>query len=780
MAAYALSIFTGAFLLFQVQPLMGKYILPWFGGGTGVWTTCMLFFQVLLLAGYGYAHVISKLLKPRTQAVVHVALLILALALLPIVPAETWKPSGASNPTWQILKLLTLTLGLPYLALSATGPLLQQWLSCTHPEKSPYRLYALSNAGSLLALLSYPFFFEAHFSRPTQARLWGWGLGGFALVCAFCAYQMFKSQGTGGVGSNLHSSGSNPPSVLQRALWLLLPACASVLLLAMTNKLCQDIAVVPLLWVLPLSIYLLSFIVCFDSPRWYARFPFTLGLVGSEVLVCWGLFKGSELSIGQQVVIYSFALFVFCMVCHGELYRLRPKPDRLTEFYLWIAAGGALGGVFVAVVAPLIFTDYYELHWGLLSCAGLFVFLCMLRASGRQEMVGLSQAEDFEFTIARASGASAAETQARGAQAAEQDYWRWTAWALTVLGFAGLDWFMAHFVQDPGEPMSASVLAVRIVLWAGLGGLVIAWWRRGKLRTFQHWPFAACSWLVAGLGALCVGLWLQGQKAGGEVVYMSRNFYGVLTIYEEAPENPKEHHYRLQHGRITHGLQFTDDERAQWPTAYYGPKSGVGVALQALPAGRRRIGVVGEGIGTVATYAQPGDYLRIYEINPEVSRLATERFKYLANCHGKTDLVLGDARLSLEREQPQNFDLLALDAFNSDAIPVHLLTREAFEVYERHLKPGGVIAVHISNHHLDLVPVIINAARQFHYNLAPVDFQASDQEWWLYSSTWMLLTHSPELLNAPCIRDATYAMKTNIGTVRLWTDDFASLAQILK
>ncbi len=772
MRAYALSIFAGAFLLFQVQPLIGKYILPWFGGAPGVWTACLLFFQVLLLVGYAYVHVTSHWLKPRAQAVVHLILLALALALLPIIPAASWKPGDASDPTWRILELLTVTLGVPYFALSATGPLLQQWFSLTHPGRSPYRLYALSNAGSLLALLSYPFFFEAHFTRQTQARLWAGGLVAFAAACGFCALRILRlkvadttSVGADPPAADLRSASSTPtaaPSGLDRALWLLLPACASILLLATTNKICQDIAVLPLLWVLPLSLYLLSFIICFENPRWYARFPFTLALIAAELGVGWALFQGSDLSIRLQVLICSAALFVFCMVCHGELYRLRPAPSRLTEFYLLIAAGGALGGIFVAVVAPLIFSDYYELHCGLLLCAGLFVLICIRQA------------------VTRGPVETAASGPSFSPQLSWQDYWRWMAYVLTALGVAGLDWFVGHFVQESGESPGGRAHTLRLAFRALLILLATLWIIKKQYKSFRHWRLVTCVWLAVGLGALGVALWLQGLKGGGEVIYMSRNFYGVLTIYDEKSGDPKEHNYRLQHGRITHGLQFVDSERAAWPTAYYGEKSGVGVALQALTAGHRRIGLVGLGTGTLATYAQPGDYLRIYEINPEVIRLATSQFRYLANSRGKIDLIPGDARLSLEREPSQQFDLLVLDAFNSDAIPVHLLTSQAFELYQRHLKPGGLLAAHISNHHLDLVPVLINAARRFNFNLAPVDYEADDDDWWLYSSTWMLLTHSPVLFNAPCIKEVTYAMKTNVGGVRLWTDDFASLAQILK
>lgn len=338
MFAFALTIFTGAFLLFQVQPLIGKYILPWFGGSPGVWTTCMLFFQMLLLGGYAYAHAASRRLKPRTQAVLHLALLAAALATLPITPGDSWKPATSGDPTWHILALLAVSLGLPYLVLAATGPLMQEWFRRTAPGASPYRLYALSNAGSLLALISYPFYFETNFTRQAQAQFWSWGLVFYALCCAICAWRVWHQPAVDVTREDAGNAAVVAPTRSQRVLWLCLPACASTLLLAVTNKMCQDVAVIPFLWVLPLALYLLSFIISFDSPRWYSRFYYTIALAGAMVAISLALFEGADMEIVRQVVIYSVTLFVGCMVCHGELYQLRPHPRHLTTFYLMIAA----------------------------------------------------------------------------------------------------------------------------------------------------------------------------------------------------------------------------------------------------------------------------------------------------------------------------------------------------------------------------------------------------------------------------------------------------------
>ncbi len=786
MPVYALTIFTGAFLLFQVQPLIGKYILPWFGGGPGVWTTCMLFFQVLLLGGYAYAHFSSKWLKPRVQVIVHLLLLAAAVALLPITPTDAWKPQAGANPVWQILALLTACLGLPYFVLSTTGPLLQQWFSRTNPGRSPYRLYALSNVGSLLALLSYPFFFETHFTRKAQAVLWAVGLVAYVVCCGWCALRLWKAEASGQKPAQSPQAGvkdpepqpseasaiNSQPSTINYLLWLLLPACASALLLATTNKMCQDVAVIPFLWVLPLALYLLSFIICFDSPRWYVRFPYTLALIAALTAVCVALFAGIDWPLWKQLSVYLGALFVCCMVCHGELYRRKPDPTHLTAFYLMIAAGGALGGAFVAVAAPALFTDYYELHWGLLFCGLLFIVVC---------------------AVDRPAPSSQPSTLN------PQRTWAWLACALTLLVFGGLDQLIAQFGAKwrafmPLGKLNASVaphgwekgmlVSIRIGVWAFLVLLVVSWLVRKKHRSFRHWRLLSCVWLSLGLVALGVALWCQAQESRAEAVAMSRNFYGVLTVYEYRKAEPYAHHLVLQHGRITHGLQFADPAMATWPTSYYGTDTGIGLGMSSLPTGPRRIGVVGLGTGSLTVYGRTNDYYRIYEINPQVEQLASSRFTYLSNCQAKVELVRGDARLSLERElqggTSEQFDLLALDAFSSDAVPVHLLTQEAFALYDRHLKTNGVIAVNISNHYIDLEPVLINVAKQFKYRLCLIDWDENDDEWWLYASTWALLTRSDSIADSKSIHSACSAVSTNAVKVPMWTDDFASLFQVLK
>ncbi len=722
---FALTIFLGAFLVFQVQPLIAKYILPWFGGGPGVWTTCMLFFQVLLLGGYAYAHLLTRWLRPRKQVIVHLSLLVASLVLLPITPSDSWKPSGVENPVWRILALLTATLGLPYFVLAATGPLIQRWFTLAQPGRSPYRLYALSNIGSLLALLSYPLVFENYFTRKLQAGLWGWGLIAFFVVCLLCARSVWKTEGKeprsqeqtphepsvrpatdetkttqGPGGPPIDAVG--PQGVLHPArrgavpipvLWMLLPACASVLLLATTNKICQDVAVIPFLWVLPLSLYLLSFIICFDSPRWYRRVPFGVAFFAGLLWLCWALPMGKEPRLFFLIGGYSACLFVGCMLCHGEVYRLKPEPQRLTGFYLMIAAGGALGGFLVAVVAPLVFNAFHELPLGFLACGLLWLL----------------------------------------------------TWARTI-------------ESGPSQPGAFS-------------------------RSLKTPLLTPTSVAVLTLAAVAVVMWLQTHRFTSSVVQQTRNFYGVLTVREEFKDKAIGHHFVLHHGNTLHGLQFVDPVGAQMPTVYYAPQSGIGRMIIGMlshsPAGRR-YGIVGLGVGTLAAYARTNDYFRFYEINPAVMHVATKFFTYAPHCAAKVDCVIGDARLSLEKETAQNFDLLVLDAFSGDSIPVHLLTREAFGVYARHLKPGGVIAVHTSNNYLDLEPLLVSLAQTLGYSLAVVEAHPAPKEWWVRPTIWVLLSRDARALNLPEVRSAARVAKAVPGHVRYWTDDFTSLYQVLR
>jgi hypothetical protein len=351
---------------------------------------------------------------------------------------------------------------------------------------------------------------------------------------------------------------------------------------------------------------------------------------------------------------------------------------------------------------------------------------------------------------------------------------------LPFVAFAGLDWLVRDWRPRLSQVPTGYFVALRIVLWGLLLAATGAWLVRGKHRGFQYWRQIVCFWLALGCAVLGVVLWKTGLAPEGDVIYASRSFYGVLTVFEHFRDDPENRYLLLQHGRITHGLQFTQPPRNRWATSYYGEQSGIARAMNALPPGGRRIGLIGLGTGTLAALGRAGDYFRIYEINPQVRELAWKRFSYLSNTAAKVDIIMGDARLSMEREPSQQFDLLALDAFSSDSIPVHLLTREAFKLYQRHLVTNGVVAIHISNHYLDLEPVTLNLARQFHYRASLIDYDENEEDWWMYSSTWMLLSRDPRIMGNPAIAEGISAVMSGDPKVPLWTDDFASLFQILK
>ena len=791
MLPYALSIFTGAFLLFQVQPLIGKYILPWFGGGPGVWTTCLLFFQAMLLGGYAYAHFLSTRLRPKRQAVVHLSLLVISLVLLPITPSEHWKEASVSgDPTLQILLLLTATIGLPYFVLSSTGPLMQQWFSETNPGVSPYRLYALSNVGSLLALLSYPVFFEVQFPRHTQATMWSLGLVLFVIFCGYCAYRVWRysQMPAPPVPVNVvaapgpievladpmvaaavtadpaapaadaplataatptapaSTAGDAAPTGVDKLLWLALPMIASVLLLATTNKLCQEVAVIPFLWVLPLSLYLLSFIISFDHARWYHRGIFTALLVVAMVTVFQLLPAGNDAPMTYQIVGYTVALFVACMVCHGELYQLKPPPRYLTAYFLFISAGGALGGFLVAIVAPAVFDDYRELQIGMWLLSYAVGVLC-LRQQTR--------------TLALGVGIGA------------------------LLSIAFLPWLRSKL--DDSEGLSGEYVELFRTRWPWLvAGLALWLWAiidfRGRrlAREFRP-PMAAFLMLMCvALGVVVV---LQWPYAGSTpILTASRNFYGTLKVFDYHPNDEEDNYHLLLHGATTHGLQFTKPEKSVMATSYYGENSGIGLALDHMKS-PRRIGLVGLGTGSLAVYAKKGDTLRIYEINPDVEKLARAQFTYLENCPAQVEVAMGDARLVMEQElakgQPGRYDLLALDAFSSDAIPVHLLTKEAFDMYLKHINDDGVIAVHVSNRYLNLRPVVEKLAEQFGMGVAVI-YDDDNPDWWIYATTWILVSKNKEFLAQSAIADVAQPAEKTKRPAPLWTDDYASLYSIMK
>jgi SAM-dependent methyltransferase len=687
--SYGATIFLGAFLLFEIEPLIAKRILPWFGGAAAVWIVCLLFFQMVLLLGYAYAHWLTSSFGGKAQSRIHAVALGASLLLLPVYPRDSWQPSPTQNPTLHILLLLAATVGLPYFLLSATSPLLQAWYAQRH-QTAPYRFYSLSNVGSMLALLSYPVAVEPWLTTHHQAISWSILYGLFAVLCAALALAS-KGENAAPQGDAVES---RRPSRKMQLLWVALAACGSALLLSVTNHICQNIASVPFLWIIPLSLYLLSFILSFASHSWYARGIF-LRLLGVALGgMAYALSPSfSQLPLKVSIPLFCAGLFFACMFCHGELARLKPDRQHLTSFYLMIAAGGALGALFVALVAPHIFSGFYELHVALGLCAVLVVIV---------------------YSI------------------------------------------------EPDNPFS--------------------------LRERRPAGFAIAGLAMALIASLAVNA--QGEASSAQLSV--RNFYGVLRVVDGKTPNvaiikgnsveteAEDPHYRsLLNGTINHGLQFFAESRKRWPTTYYGPNSGVGIALQAVDKlGPVRLGVIGLGAGTTAVYGRAGDQFTYYEINPLVIKLAREQFTFLSDSPAQIKIVEGDARLSLERQAPANFDLLAVDAFSGDSIPVHLLTREAFQLYFRQLKPTGVLAVHISNTYLNLAPVVIDAAASLGKETILTQ-NDDDHPKGVYASNWILVGNPSGFEGQSEIEARGFRVSPGEKN-RMWTDDFSNLFEALK
>jgi SAM-dependent methyltransferase len=661
---FAATIFLGAFLLFLIEPLFAKLILPWFGGSAAVWAICLVFFQSALLLGYLYADATIRRLVPQRQSVLHLGLLLVSLLWLPIAPEIFWRSHVEIDPAWRILGLLTFSLGLPFVLLSATSPLLQTWYARRASGRSPYPLFALSNLASLLALLSFPFLIEPRLSSREQSILWSSLYGLFVICCALSAWlsrnympQAFLRNETPEATEREAPAGDTPPALGSKLLWLSFSACGSMMLLAVTNHLSQNVAPVPLLWVVPLALYLLSFALVFAKRQFYWRWFVARLLAVALGCAGYAIHDASVThAIQISVPLFCGTLFVACLFCHGELVQRKPRVRYLTSFYLTIALGGALSGV-------------YELPIILLLTA---------------------------------------------------------------------------------------VLAA-IVLW-GEG------WRA---RIF--WASMAIA-----MGAVLV---LNIRETGEDTVRRMRNFYGALRI-QEFNTGLKLPYRSLVHGTIQHGAQYLSFPENRNPTTYYGRRSGVGLALRFCCEGTKRVGVIGLGTGTLAAYGKPGDSFRFYEINPQVIAVANGWFTFLKQSPAESEIILGDARLSLESAPPQQFDVLAVDAFSGDAIPVHLLTKEAFAVYFRHLKPDGILAVHTSNTYLNLAPVVKLLAEDADY---PTRLIASEEDasMMISSADWVLVTRNQEFLNKPETFPGSQTIEVP-ARLRLWTDDYNNLYEILR
>jgi hypothetical protein len=663
MALSGVIVFLGAFLLFLVQPIIAKSILPRFGGGVAVWATCLVFFQAALLLGYAFAHQLVRHAHQRHWQTLHLALLLASLAMLPIVPVAAWPVTQALGPQLQILGLLVLSIGLPFTLLAMTGPLLQAWQTGT--SRNPYRLYAVSNLASLVALLAYPCAIEPWLATSVQGVAWSVGYACYAL--ALCALSLQRRRAPAATATAVEAAPDWPRTLS----WFALAALGSYALVALTNHLTQNIPSFPMMWVLPLVIYLLSFTLCFDADRWYAPRAFRaatlLALLGMATL----LWQEQQVpNLGWHIGVFLAGLFIVCMYCHGELARSRPHPSRLTHFYLAVSAGGVVGGATVAFGAPALLPGYFEVE----------------------------------------------------------------------IGF---------------------VLLAAAVLWRS--------WRLGA------------TWTVPALLALAAISAMGFQRVRAtldDVIAIERNFYGVVRVLEYGADQPGQREHELIHGRVMHGHQFMEGERRRQPTGYYGVRSGVGRLLNALYDRPIEVGAIGLGAGTIAAYGKPGDRYRFYEIDDAIVAAAQRHFSFVADSAATVEIAIGDGRLLVQDETTRRFDVLVIDAFSGDSIPVHLLTREAVALYRDRLKPGGVMAVHISNVHLDLRRVVARIA-------ADLGLQAS----WLRDggipgddsvafSDWMLLATDRRVLDLPSIRGARSRLPSVAGE-RSWTDDYSNVPQVM-
>jgi hypothetical protein len=754
---FGLTIFVGAFLLFQVQLIVGKYILPWFGGTPSVWTTCLLFFQILLLAGYAYSHFLAMKLSLAKQRELHTGLLGISIVVLivlafywpsPITPGANWKPQDDSHPIGVILRFLLAGVGLPFLLVSTTGPLLQQWFAKSNPGRSPYRLYSLSNLGSLLGLISYPFLIEPHLRLHVQAWMWSVSYGIYVILCLFCAPWRSPDSGSTAIKKEMAAGvhRSPRPGLSTQLLWMTLAACGSVMLLATTNVLCQQVAVVPFLWVVPLVLYLLSFVLCFESTRWYRReiFQPAFAITAGLALI---LLMDTNATIWPQLFAFPAVLFACCMVCHGEIVRTKPAPEHLTLFYLWISIGGALGGGLVSLVAPRVFSGLWEFPLDIIVVGVLILAL---------------------------------------ARRDQQSWWqRSSAWMPLAVVASGL--LMVPRIAtalDLNSQFFSYAFCGTIALALAGCAVAVGLYTSTQRVAGSYGQFATRAGAVLALLSLGAASWAGVQASLGDVVARSRNFYGVLAVLRW--HSQLGDYLTLRDRMVDHGMQFQNPQYAREPAGYYGVHSGISLVLRDHPARPMRIGVIGLGTGEIAAFAKPGDVVRYYEINPDVIRYSQGSgayFTYLQNCAGKVEVAEGDARLSLEHEaergQLQQFDVLVLDAFSGDAIPVHLLTREAFQLYLKHLRsPHSILAVHVTNRSLDLSPEVALLARESHLSLVRI-YRPWLQPSFSAKTDWILLSRDTESLNTPQIREAGRDVPSR-SDLPVWTDDFSNLVSVLR
>ena len=713
LAAYACAVFCSAFLLFLVQPVFSRMVLPLLGGSPAVWNTCMLFFQAALLGGYLYAHLTTRWLRPRAQAILHLALMAAAAIVLPVSVAGA-APDGEASPIAWLLLLMATTVGLPFFVLSGTGPILQRWFSETgHPgAANPYWLYAASNLGSMLALVGYPVLMEPTLRLAEQSRVWALGYGALAVLLAACAVAVWRAR-------PVHvREAAAPVPLRERAVWVGLAFVPSSMLLGVTTYVTTDLTPVPLLWVVPLALYLLSFTLVF-APRTLVPHEWMVWVQPSFLAMAVMMLLQGWLREPQLAVpLHLAALFATAMVCHGELSRRRPPAARLTEFYLWISVGGVLGGIFNVLLAPLLFTRVYE-----------YPLLLGLACLARPWPEGGST-------------------------------WRRHLAAAAQAGIFGV--ILLYLARRDVNELPTLVivpLATATIYLLALG--------------LQRTPL----WLAVCLGTILLAH-IRVEVMSPNTLFTRRTFFGHYRVYV----NPVGGGYSvLGHGSTLHGAQSLTRERTAEPLTYYVRNGPLGDIFASRPVMARgaRVAVVGLGTGTTAAYAQRGEQWTFYEIDPGIVDIARggRYFTYLRNAEAPVKIVIGDARLSLAKAPRGAYDLILLDAFSSDAVPIHLLTREALATYLERLAPGGRIAYHVSNRYLDLESVIGGLARERGLAARVGTGPESQPERYEQFSSWVLVARAERDLVVSGRRWREPEVRPGL---RPWTDDYSSVLSVFR
>jgi hypothetical protein len=755
---FAITLFVAAALLFWVQPMFAKMVLPLLGGSPAVWNTCVVFFQAALLAGYGYAHVAPARFGARRHAALHLGLMLLPLLILPIgIPASWDRPYDAAPILW-LLGLVALAVGLPFFVVATSAPLLQSWFAGTRhaTAKDPYFLYAASNLGGLAALLSYPLLLEPHLGLATQSRLWTWGYGLLVVLTLACAMALWvsgtrranedvnRARAVGPLAPAVASPAPSPLPLGRQLRWLALAFVPSSLLLSVTTYLTTDIAAVPLLWVVPLALYLLTFIVAFARRRLMPRVAVVTAMPLTILLVALALLVGATEPLVLLLPLHLAGLVVIGLVCHGELARDRPEAEHLTAFYLWLSLGGVLGGLFNALVAPLLFTGVAEYPL-------VLVFAAMLLPPRH--------------------------ARARAKKPARQV----SNWQVTIGS-----WRLAIPRLDVLLPLSLGILTVVLILVAQSLAL-----SSGPIRMAVTCgvPIVICYTFLErplrfGLGiAALFAAGLFDHSLHGRVEYRQRTFFGVHRITTDEGGR-----YRLLfHGNTVHGMQNLDPVHAGDPLTYYhrtGPAGRLFAALDLVPGRLREVAVVGLGAGSLAAYGHSGQHWTFYEIDPAVVYIARDSgyFTFLRDCSAEQEFVVGDARLRLSEADGKRCDLLVLDAFGSDATPVHLLTREALQVYLARIKQDGILAFHISNRYLNLEPVLAELAGDSNLVcLTREELKVSSEETaeGKYPSIWVIMARTPAALQGVGQR-SLWVPSQRVPGKAVWTDDYSDLLGQLK